>query len=70
MLITELKKETINKAINCLIFVRRDIMEEKNKGLLKDILSYVLIILAVVVIRVFIFDPVALFVLVVGVGFG
>jgi signal peptidase I len=33
-------------------------MEEKNKSLLKDILSYVLIILIVVVIRVFIFDPV------------
>lgn len=33
-------------------------MSEKNKGILKDILSYVLIILVVVVIRVFIFDPV------------
>ena len=33
-------------------------MSEKNKSLLKDILSYVLIILVVVAIRVFIFDPV------------
>ena len=33
-------------------------MSEKNKSLLKDIISYVLIILIVVVIRVFIFDPV------------
>ena len=33
-------------------------MNEKNKGILKEILSYVLIILAVVAIRVFIFDPV------------
>lgn len=33
-------------------------MEEKNKNLLKEILSYVLIILAVIAVRVFIFDPV------------
>ena len=33
-------------------------MSEKNKSILKDILSYALIILAVVVIRVFVFDPV------------
>ena len=33
-------------------------MNEKNKNILKDILSYVLIILAVITIRVFIFDPV------------
>ena len=33
-------------------------MSEKNKNILKDIISYALIILAVVVIRVFIFDPV------------
>ena len=33
-------------------------MSEKNKSLIKDIISYVLIILIVVVIRVFIFDPV------------
>lgn len=33
-------------------------MSEKNKSILKDILSYVLIILAVVAIRVFIFDPI------------
>ncbi len=33
-------------------------MSEKNKGILKDILSYILIILIVVGIRVFIFDPV------------
>lgn len=33
-------------------------MEEKNKNIVKDILSYVLIILVVVTIRVFIFDPV------------
>ena len=33
-------------------------MSERNKGILKDIISYALIILAVVVIRVFIFDPV------------
>ena len=33
-------------------------MSEKNKSILKDILSYVLIILAVIAIRVFIFDPV------------
>ena len=33
-------------------------MSEKNKSILKDILSYALIILVVVVIRVFVFDPV------------
>ena len=33
-------------------------MSEKNKSILKDILSYVLIILAVIAIRVFIFDPI------------
>ena len=33
-------------------------MSEKNKSILKDIISYALIILIVVVIRVFIFDPV------------
>lgn len=33
-------------------------MSEKSKGIIKDILSYVLIIVAVVAIRVFIFDPV------------
>lgn len=33
-------------------------MSEKNKSILKDIISYVLIILAVVAIRVFIFDPI------------
>lgn len=33
-------------------------MSERNKGILKDIISYALIILVVVVIRVFIFDPV------------
>lgn len=33
-------------------------MSEKNKAILKDIISYVLIILVVVTIRVFIFDPV------------
>lgn len=33
-------------------------MSEKNKSILKDIISYVLIILIVVTIRVFIFDPV------------
>ena len=33
-------------------------MSEKNKNILKDFLSYALIILIVVVIRVFIFDPV------------
>ena len=33
-------------------------MSEKNKNILKDIISYALIILLVVVIRVFIFDPV------------
>ena len=33
-------------------------MEEKTKVIIKDIISYVLIILAVITIRVFIFDPV------------
>ncbi|MBR2712298.1 MAG: signal peptidase I [Bacilli bacterium] len=33
-------------------------MSERNKGILKDVISYALIILIVVVIRVFIFDPV------------
>lgn len=33
-------------------------MSEKNKGIIKDILSYVLIIIIVITIRVFIFDPV------------
>lgn len=33
-------------------------MSERNKNILKDIISYALIILVVVVIRVFIFDPV------------
>jgi signal peptidase I len=33
-------------------------MSEKNKGIIKEVFSYVLIILAVVAIRVFIFDPV------------
>ncbi len=33
-------------------------MNEKNKGILKELISYGLIILIVVVIRVFIFDPV------------
>ncbi len=33
-------------------------MSERNKNILKDIISYALIILIVVVIRVFIFDPV------------
>ena len=33
-------------------------MSEKNKSILKELISYALIILAVVVIRVFIFDPV------------
>ena len=33
-------------------------MSEKNRNILKDIISYALIILVVVVIRVFIFDPV------------
>ena len=33
-------------------------MSEKNKGIIKEILSYALIILIVVTIRVFIFDPV------------
>lgn len=33
-------------------------MSEKNKNILKDIISYVLIILAVITIRIFIFDPV------------
>ena len=33
-------------------------MSEKNKNIIKDIISYALIILIVVVIRVFIFDPV------------
>jgi len=33
-------------------------MSEKNKGIIKEVLSYLLIILAVVAIRVFIFDPV------------
>jgi len=33
-------------------------MSEKNKNLLKDILSYVIIIIVVILIRVFIFDPV------------
>ena len=33
-------------------------MSEKNKGIIKDIMSYVLIILAVISIRIFIFDPV------------
>lgn len=33
-------------------------MEEKNKSIIKEILSYVLLILIVITIRVFIFDPV------------
>ena len=33
-------------------------MSEKNKSILKDIISYALIILVVVTIRIFIFDPV------------
>lgn len=33
-------------------------MEKKNKSIIKEILSYVFIILLVIVIRVFIFDPV------------
>ena len=33
-------------------------MEEKNKSIFSEIISYVFIILLVIVIRVFIFDPV------------
>jgi signal peptidase I len=57
LLITELKKETRNKAIKAL-FLLGEYMSERSKSILKDIISYALIILVVVTIRIFIFDPV------------